>query len=194
MADTQKELNNRIAIELDKHCIQNEYGYLLLDQDKAIRGKYKWCLNLSMAAWIDLAITIVSTIVGALSDIKWLLYIAICLFVSFVVLLVIRYTHRKDISHLLDDKQRSELSDTLDKHSEYVDNLCDWFTEVGADKKTDRKTLAEISAAFKAAKREGNKAYNRLSKIFGKMQDELHLNARLKAEAKLSPLLIFYIK
>lgn len=194
MANTQKELNNRIAIELDKHCIQNEYGYLLLDQDKAIRDKYKWCLNLSWAVWTDLAVTIVSTIVGALSDIKWLLYIAICLFVSFIVLLVIRYSHRKDISHLLDDKQRSELSDTLDKHSEYVDNLCDWFSEVGADKETDRQTLNVISVAFKVAKCDGNKAYNRLSKIFGKMQDDLHQKARLKAEAKLSPLLMFHIK
>lgn len=194
MADTQKELNNRIAIELDKHCIQNEYGYLLLDQDKAIRDKYKWCLNLSWAVWTDLALTVLSALIGAVSDFKWLFIATLVLSLIFVALLIIRYSHRKEISQLLNEKQRSELSDALDKHSEYVDNLCDWFTEVGADKKTDRKTLIDISAAFKVAKRDGNKTYNSLSKLFGKMQDELHQNARIKAEAKLSPLLIFHIK
>ena len=194
MAVTQKELNNRIAIELDKHCIQNEYGYLLLDQDKAIRDKYKWCINLPLATWIDLGVTVLSAIIGLLSDLNWLLYTAYALAALFVLLLAIRYAHRKEISKLLNEKQRNDLSDLLDKHSEYVDNLCDWFTEVGADKKTDRNTLNDISAAFKVAKRDGNKAYNSLSKLFGKMQDELHQNARIKAEAKLSPLLIFHIK
>lgn len=84
MSNTQKELNNRIAIELDKHCIQNEYAYLLLDQDKAIRDKYKWCINLSMSTWIDLAVSILSAIIGFISKLDWLVYIGIGLFLVFL--------------------------------------------------------------------------------------------------------------
>ena len=194
MAVTQKELNNRIAIELDKHCIQNEYGYLLLDQDKAIRDKYKWCLNLSVATWIDLGVTVLSAIFGLVSDLNWLLYIAAALAVIFVSMLAIRYFHRKEISKLLNEKQRNDLSDLLEKHSEYVDNLREWFMDLGADKKTERKRINEISALFKSAFQKGNRTYNSLSKLFGPMQDELHQKAAQKAVAKLSPLLQFHIK
>lgn len=194
MATTQKEINNRIAIELDKHCIQNEYGYLLLDQDKSIRDKYKWFINLHTANWVNLGISVLSTIIGLISKLDWLIYIAAVLFAIFITLIIIRYTHRAEISKLLSDTQRQELTKALEKHSEYVDNLRLWFMDVGADKTADKRTLNDISANFKIASRDGNKTYNVLSSLFGVMQDELHDKARNKAIAKLSPLLMFHIK
>lgn len=193
MSYTQKELNNRIAVELDKHCIQNEYGYLLLDQDTAIRNKYKWCINISAAVWIDLAITLLSGFIGFITDLDWLVYIGIALFVVFLALFAIRYFHRKDISNLLPDTVKVKLSDILRKHSEYVDNLRFWFMEVGADKSTDKRTLNEIGTAFKMAFLDGNKCYNELSSLFGKMQQDLHDKAHQKAVEKLSQLIQFHI-
>lgn len=194
MSNTQKELNNRIAIELDKHCIQNEYAYLLLDQDKAIRDKYKWCINLSMSTWIDLAVSILSAIIGFISKLDWLVYIGIGLFLVFLFLLCIRFFNRKEIAKLLDAEQRKELSSVLQRHSSYVDNLRLWFMEVGADKNTDNRTLKEISTLFKDAAIKGNQAYNELSSLFGAMQETLHDKARIKAVEKLSQLVQFHIK
>lgn len=194
MSNMQKELNNRIAIELDKHCIQNEYAYLLLDQDKAIRNKYKWCINLSMSTWIDLAVSILSAIIGFISKLDWLVYIGIGLFLVFMFLLCIRFFNRKEIAKLLDAEQRNELSSVLQRHSSYVDNLRLWFMEVGADKNTDNRTLKEISTLFKDAAIKGNQAYNELSSLFGAMQEPLHDKARKKAVEKLSQLVQFHIK
>lgn len=194
MSNTQKELNNRIAIELDKHCIQNEYAYLLLDQDKAIRNKYKWCINLSMSTWIDLAVSILSAIIGFISKFDWLVYIGIGLFLVFLFLLCIRFFNRKEIAKLLDAEQRNELSSVLQRHSSYVDNLRLWFMDVGADKNTDNRTLKEISTLFKDAAIKGNQAYNELSSLFGAMQEPLHDKARKKAVEKLSQLVQFHIK
>lgn len=194
MSNTQKELNNRIAIELDKHCIQNEYAYLLLDQDKAIRNKYKWCINLSMSTWIDLAVSILSAIIGFISKFDWLVYIGIGLFLVFLFLLCIRFFNRKEIAKLLDAEKRNELSSVLQRHSSYVDNLRLWFMDVGADKNTDNRTLKEISTLFKDAAIKGNQAYNELSSLFGAMQEPLHDKARKKAVEKLSQLVQFHIK
>ena len=157
MSNTQKELNNRIAIELDKHCIQNEYAYLLLDQDKAIRDKYKWCINLSMSTWIDLAVSILSAIIGFISKLDWLVYIGIGLFLVFLFLLCIRFFNRKEIAKLLDAEQRKELSSVLQRHSSYVDNLRLWFMEVGADKNTDNRTLKEYLHSLKMRQLKGIK-------------------------------------
>lgn len=194
MSNTQKELNNRIAIELDKHCIQNEYAYFLLDQDKAIRNRYKWCINLSMSTWIDLAVSILSAIIGFISKLDWLVYIGIGLFLVFLFLLCIRFFNRKEIAKLLDTEQRNELSSVLQRHSSYVDNLRLWFMEVGADKNTDNRTLKEISTLFKDAAIKGNQTYNELSSLFGAMQEPLHDKARKKAVEKLSQLVQFHIK
>lgn len=194
MANTQKELNNRIAVELDKHCIQNEYAYLLLDQDKAIRDKYKWLFNLSMSTWIDLGVSIISTIIGFVSKLDWLLYIGGSLFIFFLLLLFIRFFNRKQIAKLLNAEHREKLSSALQRHSEYVDNLRLWFMEVGADKTTDNRTLKEIYTLFKEAAIKGNQTYNELSSLFGVMQEELHDKARNKAVVKLSQLVQFHIK
>lgn len=194
MLDKQKELNNRIAIELDKHCIQNEYGYLLLDQDKAIRDKYKWCFYPYMTIWTELIVSVLSTIIGLVSNLGWFCYIGLGLFVIFIVISIIRFSHRKEISKMLNAEQRNELSKNIEKHSEYVDNLREWFMELGADKCTDRKSLNDISASFKIASRDGNKTYNALSLLFGPMQEDLHDKARSKAISKLSSLLQFHIK
>lgn len=194
MSNTQKELNNRIAIELDKHCIQNEYAYLLLDQDKTIRDKYKWCLNLSMSTWIDLAVSLLSSIIGLVSNLDWLVYLGIGLFLIFLFLICIRFLNRKEIAKLLDAEQRKELSSALQRHSSYVDNLRLWFMEVGADKITDNRTLKELSTLFKDAAIKGNQTYNELSSLFGAMQEPLHDKARKKAVEKLSQLVQFHIK
>lgn len=194
MANTQKELNNRIAVELDKHCIQNEYAYLLLDQDKAIRDKYKWLFNLSMSTWIDLGVSIISAIIGFVSKLDWLLYIGGSLFIFFLLLLFIRFFNRKQIAKLLNAEHREKLSSALQRHSEYVDNLRLWFMEVGADKTTDNRTLKEIYTLFKEAAIKGNQTYNELSSLFGVMQEELHDKARNKAVVKLSQLVQFHIK
>lgn len=193
MANKQQELNHRIAIELDKHCIQNEYGVLLLDQHNAIASKYKWFLNLKTASWVEVGVAVLTGCIGLIQDVKWLVYLAGTLLVVFLIFLLIRFSFRNEISKMLSKEHFEKLSEAVKEHGDYIVTLRLWFMDVGKDKKTSRLTLQTIESLFPDTARKGNTTYNELSKLFGKLQEELHEKAREKAEAKLTPLLEFYM-
>lgn len=188
----QIELNHRIAVCLDKHCIQNEYGRLLIDRDKQTRRELKWILNISTPMWIELAVSILAAIIGAVSDVKWLLFIGCFLCFCFIIYFSIRFYYRNKISLLLADDEKDKANKLLYRHHELLSKLQVWFMEVGKDKSTTKKKLDLIEQQFPEVVKEADNLYNELSDFFGLLEPALDIRARKNATAKLEQLLQFY--
>lgn len=189
----QKELNLMISQELDHHHIQNEYGQLLLDKDQNSKNKYKWLSNIQTVAWVELFVAVITSIIGVISDLRFLFGIGLFLILIFGIYLLIRYSHREIIAKWLSEEQRKELTSTLESHSKYLTLLRKWFIQVGANKKTDSNKLNEIEAQLNIKYNEGHDNYNKLSTLFGTLDESLHAKAREKTEAKLKLLLPYFI-
>lgn len=189
----QKDLNLMISQELDYHFVQNEYGQLLLDRDTVLRNKHKWFFNTSIVVWGELGITIITAIIGALSDIKILFGVATIFFIIFLTYFILRYKYKKEIAILLPEKQREEIVSCLKSHSEYITQLRYWFMQVGANTNTKQKHLDKIETMLDEAYRKGHQDYNILGSLFGKLDESLHERAHQKAVEKLSQLKIYFI-
>ena len=168
----QQRLNLDIAYELDKYQVMLEYGRLILDRDKAIRDKYRWMSFAKIGCLSGTAIEFLFTVLTAFLSVetltKWWPYILAVLLLSLILYVVFMFAHRKAISKLVSKDNKDELEVLLDSHI-----------------KQTKEVVVEIKGALAVAKSKQADDVNKLSHIFGTLDETMDAKAHELANARL---------
>lgn len=188
---TQEQLNNNIAEELNKWQPILEYGRIYLDEDKAIRDKYKWLVIIKEHwAW-GLLLTLIEGIVSFISKITFL-YILLGLFlVITIAAIVVIYIHRKTISSIVNEKDKTELEGLLDKTNSYLSSLGRWLAELDSHKKLSSQKVSQIEKEVIKENAIQLSNENKFSRLYGNINPEWEERAKNYADKRLQPFKLF---
>lgn len=185
----QQRVNLDIAYELDKYQVMLEYGRLFLDRDKAIRDKYKWmsfvksgCLS---GVILEVAVAVITAIVSAETFTEWLPYMLAILLLILLLYVIFLFAHRKAISKLVGKEDKDELGVLLDNLQKYLNQLGEWMKSVDSHIEQTRTVVVEIDKALAIAKSKQADDVNKLSRIFGSLDEALDAKAHELASARL---------
>lgn len=185
----QQRVNLDIAYELDKYQVMLEYGRLFLDRDKATRDKYKWmsfvksgCLS---GAAIEILVAVITAFVSAETFTEWLPYMLVVFLISLILYVVFMYAHRKAISNLVGKEDKDELGVLLDNLQKYLNQLGEWMKSVDSHIEQTRTVVVEIDKALAIAKSRQAEDVNKLSRIYGSLDEALDAKAHELASARL---------
>lgn len=188
---TQEQLNNTIAEELNKWQPILEYGRIYLDEDKAIRDRYKWLVIIKEHWTWGLALTLIEGIVSFISKIT-ILYILLCIFlVMTIAVIVVIYINRETISSIVNEKVRTELEVLLDKTNSYLSSLGRWLAELDSHKKLSSQMINQIEKEFIKANATQLPNENKFSRIHGNINPEWEERAKNYADKRLQPYKLF---
>ena len=185
----QQRLNEEIAYELEKYQVMLEYGRMYLDDDKAIRKKYAWinyakkgCLS---GLAIDLIMAIVTKLISSESFSAYLPYILIVLVLGMTLYLLFLFMHRNRIAKLISAEEKATLKELLDNLLSYLHKLGEWMKDVDSHIEQKKSVLDLIEKDLAVAKRQQAKEVNKLSEIYGELDEERDAKAHKLAEERL---------
>lgn len=185
----QQRLNEEIAYELEKYQVMLEYGRMYLDDDKAIRKKYAWinyakkgCLS---GLAIDLIMAIVTKLISSESFSAYLPYILIVLVLGMTLYLLFLFMHRNRIAKLISAEEKAVLKELLDNLLSYLHKLGEWMKDVDSHIEQKKSVLDLIEKDLAVAKSQQAKEVNKLSEIYGELDEERDAKAHKLAEERL---------
>ena len=185
----QQRLNEEIAYELEKYQVMLEYGRMYLDDDKAIRKKYAWinyakkgCLS---GLAIDLIMAIVTKLISSESFSAYLPYILIVLVLGMTLYLLFLFMHRNRIAKLISAEEKATLKELLDNLLSYLHKLGEWMKDVDSHIEQKKSVLDLIEKDLAVAKSQQAKEVNKLSEIYGELDEERDAKAHNLAEERL---------
>lgn len=185
----QQRLNLDIAYELDKYQVMLEYGRLFLDRDKSIRDKYKWMLFVKSGCLsgviLEIAVAVITAIVSADTFTEWLPYMLAILLFILLLYVAFLFAHRKAISKLVGKDDKDELVVLLDELQKYLNQLGEWIKSVDSHIEQNKTVVVEINKALAVAKSRQAGDVNKLSRIYGPLDEALDAKAHELASARL---------
>ena len=185
---TQEQVNNNIAEELNKWQPIFEYGRIFLDEDKALRDKYKWLIFLKKYLPWGFGLTVIEGILSFWSNTTFM-YVVLGLFVLFIIVaIVIIYRNRITISKIVDMEKRAELEGLLELTNNYLSKLGRWLAELDSHFKVSSSHVTSIEKEFIEAKAIQLPNDNKFSMIHGNLNPEWVARAKDFADKRLQPL------
>lgn len=185
----QQRLNEEIAYELDKYQVMLEYGRIYLDDDKAIRKKYAWmnyakngCLS-SIA--VDLIIAATTQLISSESFSAYLPYFLIVFVLGLILYLLFLFIHRNRIAQLISAEEKDALKELLANLHSYLHKLGEWMKDVDSHIEQKKSVLDLIEKDLAVAKSQQAKEVNKLSEIYGELDEKRDAKAHKMAEERL---------
>ncbi len=185
----QQRLNEEIAYELDKYQVMLEYGRIYLDYDRAIRKKYAWmnyakngCLS---AVAIELIIAAATQLISSDIFSAYLSYFLIILVLGLILYILFLFMHRKQVANLISAEDKDKLKTLLDNLQTYLHKLGEWMKDVDSHIKQNKSVLDIIEKNLAVAKSLQAKEVNKLSEIYGELDEERDAKAHKMAEERL---------
>ena len=185
----QQRLNEEIAYELDKYQVMLEYGRMYLDDDKAIRKKYAWmncakngCLS---GIAVDLIMAVATQLISSVSFSAYLPYFLIVLVLGLILYLLFLFMHRNLIAKLISAEEMTALKELLDNLQSYLYKLGEWMKDVDSHFEQKKGVLDKIEKDLAVAKSLQAKEVNKLSEIYGELDEERDVKAHKMAEERL---------
>ena len=185
----QQRLNEEIAYELDKYQVMLEYGRMYLDDDKAIRKKYAWmnyakngCLS---GIAVDLIMAVATQLISSDSFSAYLPYFLIVLVLGLILYLLFFFMHRNQIAKLISAEEMTALKELLDNLQSYLHKLGEWMKDVDSHFEQKKGVLDKIEKDLAVAKSLQAKEVNKLSEIYGELDEERDVKAHKMAEERL---------
>ena len=187
----QAQVNNCIAEELNKWQPIFEYGRIFLDEDKALRDKYKWLIFLKKYLPWGFCLTVIEGIFSFLSNITFM-YVVLGFFILFVIVsIIIIYCNRITISKIIDTEKRAELEGLLELTNNYLSKLGRWLAELDSHFKVPSSHVTSIEKEFIEAKAIQLPNENKFSMIHGNLNPEWVARANDFADKRLQPLKLY---
>lgn len=185
---TQEQLNNYIAEDLNKWQPIIEYARIFLDEDKALRDRYKWLLYIKRCLPWSLIISLLGAVLSFYND-KFTLSVTLGLFSVVVVIAAIYIWRQKDkLSKLVDEKDRMKLEHLMDSTNKYLSKLKRWLAELDSHSKVSAKDVSSIEKQFIEVQAEILPNENVFSIIHGNLVPEWNIRAKQIADERLKPL------
>ena len=185
----QQRLNEEIAYELEKYQVMLEYGRMYLDFDKAIRKKYAWmnyakngCLSGMVA---DLIMAVTTQLISSESFSAHLPYFLFILLLGLILYLLFLFMHRNRIANLISAEDKAKLKTLLDNVQAYLYRLGEWMKDVDSHIKQNKSILDKIEKDLAVSKSQQAKEVNKLSEIYGELDEERDAKAHKMAEERL---------
>ena len=185
----QQRLNEEIAYELDNYQVMLEYGRLYLDDDKANRKKYAWmnyaqkgCLS---GIALDLIMAVATKLISSESFSAYLPYVLIVLVLGLILYLLFLFMHRNRIAKLISVEEKAALKELLDNLQSYLHKLGEWMKDVDSHIEQKKSVLDIIEMDLAIAKCQQAKEVNKLSEIYGELDEERDAKAHKLAEERL---------
>ena len=185
----QQRLNEEIAYELDNYQVMLEYGRLYLDDDKANRKKYAWmnyakkgCLS---GIALDLIMAVATKLISSESFSAYLPYVLIVLVLGLILYLLFLFMHRNRIAKLISVEEKAALKELLDNLQSYLHKLGEWMKDVDSHIEQKKSVLDIIETNLAVAKSLQAKEVNKLSEIYGELDEERDAKAHKLAEERL---------
>lgn len=185
---TQEQLNNYIAEELNKWQPIIEYARIFLDEDKALRDRYKWILYIKRCLPWSFFISLLGAVLSFYNDI-FILTVILGICVIFIIIAAIFiWSQKEKLSRLVEEKERMELEHLLDSTNKYISRLKRWLAELDSHSKVSAKDVSSIEKQFVEALAENLPNENRFSIIHGNLVPEWEIKAKQIADERLQPL------
>lgn len=181
----QERINTAIAYELDKYQVILEYGRVMLGASDDVKRKYYWAMIPNWGIVISVVADIISTMVGSIANIEFLLYIASAVSFLLIYFFVVRFTFRKDLSLLMKREEYYELDSLLKNLNSYLSKLARWISLVDINIQVKKTVIEQISKELEIAKSEQEANINKISNIFGKLKPEWEERAKDFANKRL---------
>lgn len=181
----QERINTAIAYELDKYQVILEYGRVMLGASDDVKRKYYWAMIPNWGIVISVVADIISTMVGSIANIEFLLYIASAVSFLLIYFFVVRFTIRKDLSLLMKREEYYELDSLLKNLNSYLSKLARWISLVDINIQVKKTVIEQISKELEIAKSEQEANINKISNIFGKLKPEWEERAKDFANKRL---------
>ena len=185
----QQRLNEEIAYELDKYQVMLEYGRMYLDEDKAIRKKYAWmnyakngCLS---SIIVDVIGAATNKMVSSGSFSVNMPYFFIVLLLAMILYILFLFMHRNRIAKLISAEEKAALKELLNNLQVYLHKLGEWMKDVDRHFKQKKSVLDKIEKDLAVAKCQQAKEVNKLSEIFGELDEKIDAKAHKMAEERL---------
>ena len=185
----QQRLNEEIAYELDNYQVMLEYGRLYLDDDKANRKKYAWmnyakkgCLS---GIALDLIMAVATKLISSESFSAYLPYVLIVLVLGLILYLLFLFMHRNRIAKLISVEEKAALKELLDNLQSYLHKLGECMKYVDSHIEQKKSVLDIIEKDLAIAKCQQAKEVNKLSEIYGELDEERDAKAHKLAEERL---------
>ncbi len=185
---TQEQLNNNIAEELNKWQTILEYGRIYLDEEKALRNKYKWLTYLKNSLPWAVILTLIEGLLSIYQgEMLWFIILGLLVTVIIIFIIVI-ICHRGIISKFIDIKERRELEGLLEVTNIYLSKLGRWLSELDSRCKVPTSKVFTIEIDFIEARAIQLSNENIFSSIHGILNEEWDARAKDYAEKRLQPL------
>jgi hypothetical protein len=185
---TQERLNNCIAEELNKWQPILEYGRIYLDEDKALRDKYRWLIWIKTCWPWSFGLTIIEGIISLFCG-QNLLYILLGVFVIVTIAVsLIIYKNRNVISKFASESDKSELNRLLENTNSYISKLSRWLAELDNHIKVSSTTVKSIEKEYIEARANQLPNDNKFSRIHGNLNEDWVERAKNLADKRLQPL------
>ncbi|MBR4553882.1 MAG: hypothetical protein IKO20_09245 [Bacteroidaceae bacterium] len=185
---TQEQLNNHIAEDLNKWQPIIEYARIFLDEDKALRDKYKWLLVIKDLFPWSLGLSLLSSFFPFISN-QIVIFILMGVFFSLtIVAVIIIYRKRDTLSKFINKKDREELVDLIDSASRYISKLSRWLTELDSHIEVNPSDVFSIEKLMIESQTEILIVENKFSRIHGNLVPEWDARAKKIARKRLQPL------
>lgn len=185
---TQEQLNNYIAEDLNKWQPIIEYARIFLDEDKALRAKYKWLIYIKNYLPWGFLISLFGAVLSFYND-KVILYITLGVLCAFMVAGTYYIWRQKDrLSMLVSKKERKELENLMDSTNKYLSKLKRWLAELDSHFKVKTNDVISIEKQYLEAQAEILPCENRFSIIHGNLVPKWDERAKQIADERLQPL------
>lgn len=185
----QQRLNEEIAYELDKYQVMLEYGRMYLDNNKTIRKKYAWIKYVKNGCLcgtvIDLILAAATKLISSDSFSAYLPYFIVVLVLGLVLYILFLFIHRKQIAKLISAEDKTELKALLDNLQAYLHKLGEWMKDVDSHIEQKKSVLDKIEKDLAVAKSQQANEVNKLSEIYGELDEERDAKAHKMAEERL---------
>ena len=104
---------------------------------------------------------------------------------SLILYVIFLYAHRRAISKLISKKDKNELNVLLDNLQKYIHQLGEWMKTVDSHIKLTNKLVDEIDKSLAVAKSKQADDVNKLSRIYGTLDETLDAKAHEIANTRL---------
>ena len=185
---TQEQLNNYIAEDLNKWQPIIEYARIFIDEDKALRDRFKWLLYIKHCLPWSFLISLLGAVLSFYNDKIVLSVILVTCAVFIIIAAFFIWLHKEKLSRLVDEKDRMELKHLMDSTNKYISKLKRWLAELDSHSKVSAKDVSSIEKQFVEAQAEILPNENRFSIIHGNLIPEWDKRAKEFADERLKPL------